>query len=157
MWILTKQDFFTSVAILAQAFGSRLMLWFKDVRSLGISQAVVTGTEVPFIVEGYSKYTFETVQEHRLALAHKLHRSLDSTYEELLSGSQRIWLDVYRRHPKVIRAWEAGHRLGRRWFLLRKAARRRTFMSGAGRAWKLLAVAQTSEESIFCRCHQKEP
>ena len=38
----------------------RLKLWFKDVRSwLGISQAVVTGTEVPFIVEGYSKYTFD--------------------------------------------------------------------------------------------------
>ncbi len=38
----------------------RLKLWFKDVRSwLGLSQAVVTGTEVPFIVEGYSKYTFD--------------------------------------------------------------------------------------------------
>ena len=52
--------------------------------------------------------TKDIVREYRLTLAHKLHRSLDSTFVDLLSGSQRIWLDVYRRHPKVTRAWEAG-------------------------------------------------
>lgn len=37
----------------------RLKLWFKDVPSiLGIGQTLST-TEVPFIVEGYSKYTFD--------------------------------------------------------------------------------------------------
>eukprot|EP00438_Fugacium_kawagutii_P034933 Skav206394 [mRNA] locus=scaffold834:675425:676784:- [translate_table: standard] len=38
----------------------RLKLWFKDVPSiLGIGQTLSTNAEVPFIVEGYSKYTFD--------------------------------------------------------------------------------------------------
>lgn len=38
----------------------RLKLWFKDVRSwFGIGQTLGTSAEIPFIVEGYSKYTFD--------------------------------------------------------------------------------------------------
>ena len=38
----------------------RLKLWFKDVRSwLGIGQTLSLNGDVPFIVEGYSKYTFD--------------------------------------------------------------------------------------------------
>lgn len=38
----------------------RLKLWFKDVRSwFGIGQTLGASAEIPFIVEGYSKYTFD--------------------------------------------------------------------------------------------------